>query len=151
MNGIALIQYQRNAEITYPVKLVGINTDKIISLEQRTVTYRGTATFVTLIKYMVGDGSNPDEIYVSQKASDIKASVNTANTSNSIKEVTITRKNDDSTTTILYQPIAQISTFYNHPDSAADTLMITEDVLLTRNFFYKADETVSAIVALMNA
>jgi hypothetical protein len=88
---------------------------------------------------------------VTQAASDIRASVNTANTSNSITNIAITKINDDSTTQSLSVSVASLVYAYAYPTSTYDSLVGIEDPTLTAVSNIRADQGVGSLVASLNA
>lgn len=138
--------------ITNPsAKSVMLMSQRILRTDQSTMTYNGSLINCTVIQYMQGDGSAPNRIVVTQAASDITASVNTANTSNSITELTLTKKNSNGTTNTINFGINNLLRAYAHPDSTFDSLVLYEDATASLITAIKADETVDAIVASLNS
>ena len=96
-NSLALSEIQVNG-ITYPsAKTALLMSHRVHGLTQTTMTYNRSLINCTQIKYLVGDGSDPQIRVVTQAASDIRTSINTANTSNNIDVVAVTKKNSDGT------------------------------------------------------
>lgn len=138
--------------ITYPAaKSCMYITERILDLAQGTMTYNGSVINCATIKYLVGDGSAPHEIVVTQAVSDIRASVNTANTSNSIEVVAITKINDNGTTQAMTINASELVYAYAYPTSTFDSLLGIEDVTKTAVNYIRADQTVGALVAALNA
>jgi len=100
---------------------------------------------------MVGDGSNPYQVVVTQAASDIRASVNTANTSNSITNIAITKINADSTTQALSINVSELVYAYAYPTTTFDSLVGIENATQTVVEAIRADQQVGSLVASLNA
>lgn len=147
-----VLQEIQIGSIIYPsAKSAGLMSNRIHGLTQTTMTYNGTLINCTQIKYLVGDGSAPQLRIVTQAASDIRTSINTANTSNNVDVVSITQKNTDGTTTARTVNVADIVAFYAHPDSTFDSLLQIEDLVQTTWPAIKADESVQSIQSSLNA
>lgn len=148
---LVLAQIQINGVTNPSAKSVMLMSGRILRTDQSTMTYNGSLINCTTIQYMEGDGARPTNIIVTQAASDIKASVNTANTTNSITELTLTKKNSDGTTQTINFGIGNLLRAYAHPDSTFDSLVMYEDATASLITAIKADQTVGAIVASLNS
>lgn len=138
--------------VTYPsAKSCMYLSERIVEMTQGTMTFNGSVINCATIKYLVGDGSAPYQVVVTQAVSDIRASVNTANTSNSIVNVAITKINDDGTTQALSVNVSELVYAYAYPTSTFDSLLGIEDVTKTAVNNIRADQTVGALVAALNA
>ncbi len=137
--------------ITNNAKQVGIISERVLNMAAAEYVINGTTVTGTLITYAVGDNSLPTQIFVTQTAANIQTSINTANTSNNIDSILITKKNTDGTTQALYLPPSRIYAFYAHPDTSFDTLFMYEDEVNSQVVAIKADQTVGGIVASLNA
>ncbi len=150
-NSLALSEIQVNG-ITYPsAKTALLMSHRVHGLTQTTMTYNGSLINCTQIKYLVGDGSAPQLRIVTQAASDIRTSINTANTSNNIDVVAVTKKNSDGTTQALTVNIADIVAAYAHPDSTFDSLLMIENLTQTEWPAIKADQTVQSLQTSINS
>jgi len=132
-------------------KQVGIISERVLSMAAAEYVINGSTVTGTLLEYSTGDNSLPAQIFVTQTAANIQTSINTANTSNNIDSITVTKKNSDGTTQTLYLPPSRIYAFYSHPDTTFDSLLMYEDVALDQVIAIKADQTVGALVAALNA
>lgn len=148
---LVLQEAQINGFTNPSARSVMLVSERILGLDQTTMTYNGTFINATAVKYMVGDGSRPDQIMVTQAASDIRASVNTANTSNNIDLLALTRKNPNGTTTAINVNVDDIVRAYAHPDSTFDSLVLTENATRDLMSSMKADEMVQGIVTSLNS
>jgi len=138
--------------VTYPsAKSCMYMSARILDLTQGTMTYNGSVINCCTIKYMVGDGSNPYQVVVTQAASDIRASVNTANTSNSITNIAITKINADSTTQALSINVSELVYAYAYPTTTFDSLVGIENATQTVVEAIRADQQVGSLVASLNA
>lgn len=137
--------------ITNNAKQVGIISERVLNMAAASYVINGTTVTGTLITYAVGDNSLPTDIFVTQSAADIQTSINTANTSNNIDSILITKKNTDGTTQALYLPPSRIYAFYAHPDTSFDTLLMYEDEVNSQVIAIKADQTIGGIVASLNS
>lgn len=138
--------------VTYPsAKSCMYLSERIVEMTQGTMTFNGSVINCATIKYLVGDGSAPYQVVVTQAVSDIRASVNTANTSNSIVNVAITKINDDGTTQALSVNVSELVYAYAYPTSTFDSLLGIEDVTKTAVNNIRADQTVGVLVAALNA
>ena len=141
--------------ISDPVsRTVGILGSRVIGITSENQIVNGTSTLVCMVKMMVGDGSAPTYVGLSDAVATINTALNLATTTNSITEVPLTRKNDDGTTTTTYEPIQNIVRIYPYPgDTAAsgDSLVLLENATKTIVRTIRTDETVNAIKALVNA
>jgi|APGre2960657404_1045060.scaffolds.fasta_scaffold00127_10 hypothetical protein len=148
---LVLQEAQINGVTNPSTKSVMLMSQRILGLSQTLMTYNGTLINATSIKYMFGDGSKPDQIMVTQAASDIRASVNTANTSNNIDILALTRKNANGTTTAINVNVSDIVRAYASPDSTFDALVITENATRDQTENITADEMVQGIVTSLNS
>lgn len=148
---LVLAEAQINGVTNSSTRSVMLMSERILGLDQTLMTYNGSLINATSIKYMFGDGSRPDQIMVTQAASDIRASVNTANTSNNIDVLALTRKNDNGTTTAINVNVSDIVRAYAHPDSTFDALVIIENATRDKPENIKSDETVQSIVTSLNS
>lgn len=148
---LVLQEVQINGVTNPSAKSVMLMSERFVSYSQTTMTYNGSLINATSIKYMVGDGSNPNQIMVTNAASDIRASVNTANTSNNIDTLALTKKNSDGTTQSLNVSVNDIVRAYAHPDSTFDALVLLEDTTQTVISAIKTDEMVQGIVTSLNS
>lgn len=148
---LVLQEVQINGVTNPSAKSVMLMSERFVSYSQTTMTYNGSLINATSIKYMVGDGSNPNQIMVTNAASDIRASVNTANTSNNIDILALTKKNSDGTTQSLNVSVKDIVRAYAHPDSTFDALVLLEDTTQTVISAIKTDEMVQGIVTSLNS
>lgn len=146
-----LQEAQINGFTNPSTKSVMLVSERILGLDQTVMTYNGSVINATAVKYMVGDGSRPDMIMVTQAASDIRASVNTANTSNNIDVLAVTKINSDSTTQSINVNVTDIVRAYAHPDSTFDSLLLTENATRDLMISMKADQTVQGIVTSLNS
>lgn len=148
---LVLPQIQINGVTNPSAQSVMLMSERILEMSQTLMTYNGSVINATSIKYMVGDGSNPDLIMVTSAASDIRASVNTANTSNNIDILALTEKKLDGTTVSINVNVNDIVRAYAHPDSTFDSLVLLENATRDRMNAIKADEQVGGIVTSLNS
>lgn len=148
---LVLQEVQINGFTNPTQRSVLLMSERILRMDQTLLNYNGTLINSAQITYMVGDGSKPDLIMVRQAVSDIRASVNTANTSNNIDVIGITRKNQNGTTTAYTIGIGDIVRAYAHPESTFDSLLITENATKDYTDAFKADESVQALQTALNA
>jgi hypothetical protein len=148
---LVLAEIVKNGVTNPSAKSVMLLSGKIVDLSQGTMTYNGSVINCATIKYMVGDGSAPYQFVVTQAVSDIRASVNTANTSNNIEVVALTKINTDGTTQSLTVNISELVYAYAYPTSTFDSLVGIEDVTKTAVNAIRADQGVGSLVASLNA
>lgn len=148
---LVLAEIVKNGVTNPSAKSVMLLSNRILNLDQGTMTYNGSLINCTTIKYMVGDGSLPYQFVVTQAASDIRASVNTANTSNNIEVVSLTKINTDGTTQALIVNVSELVYAYAYPTSTFDSLVGIEDTVKTAVNAIRADQGVGSLVASLNS
>ena len=101
--------------------------------------------------YKNADGSMTNVILTTTTKAALISAANTANTTNNVNIIPLTRKNEDGTTTAITVNVADIVTMYADPKTPADSIVQYMDAANDRLQVITVDETASAIVALTNA
>jgi uncharacterized cupredoxin-like copper-binding protein len=97
------------------------------------------------------DGSMTNYMTVSDSATTINTRLNTANTSNNIARISVTKKNDDGTTSTLPIPVNAIQWCMADPATSGDSIIEYATPANDRTIVVNCTDTVASVVAQINA